>query len=208
MSVPKDYDGSESYGLIISMMNAQSSSQYPNPEYAATLEKRKFIYVGFDPYNGVFEDWSGENAYVNHELLCLAAAYHILGNYNIDRNRVYLAGFSWGGRLTGEIAPRWPTVFTGGIAVGGCFTSPDRIFPSYRMARERVAMVLATGDWDYNRAETYNGYSAFLAMGYAASFIQEPKRAHARISGPEFERAIAFLDDLASRRREAVYSAR
>jgi dienelactone hydrolase len=114
---------------------------------------------------------------------------------------VYLTGFSWGGRLTGEIAPRWPNLFTGGLAVGGCFTSPDRVFPSYPAARKKVAMALATGDWDYNRAETYNGYSVFLALGYEALFVQEPKRGHARISGAEFEKALSFLDEAASRKR-------
>jgi ankyrin repeat protein/pimeloyl-ACP methyl ester carboxylesterase len=199
--VPRGYDGSQSYGLIISMMNAKSSSQFPKPEYIDTLDDHHLLYVGFDPYNGIFYDSSADYMYTSHEGLVLAAVYHMLGAYNVDRNRIYLTGFSWGGRLTGEIVPRQPRIFTGGIAVGGCFTSGARIIPSFPYASKRAVMVLATGDWDYNRDETYNGYDTFLALGYKAYYIQEPRRGHARISGENFEKAVSLLDRAASARR-------
>ncbi len=201
--VPKGYDGKEPYGLIVSMMNAQSKNQAPSPAYTATLDKHKLIYVGFDPYNGVFNGGSEDMMFTNHERLVLAAVYHMFGHYAIDRKRVYLTGFSWGGRLTGEIVPREPRVFTGGIAVGGCFTTVTggRIIPSYPYARRHVAMVCATGDWDYNRQETFNGFDTFLYLGYEAYFFQEPRKGHARISGENFEKAISLLDAAAARRK-------
>jgi ankyrin repeat protein len=197
--VPKGYDGSKPYGLVISMMNAESQSQFPKAEYLDSLDKRHLIYVGFDPYNGVFENGSSEFRFTNHERLCLAAAYLIFQSYAIDRNRVYLMGFSWGGRLTGEIVPKEPRVFTGGLAVGGCFITHDRIIPSYPYARQNAAMVLDTGDYDYNREETWNGYNTFVLMGYEAYFFQEPKKFHSRISGENFEKALAILDESAKR---------
>lgn len=199
--VPKGYDGSRPYGLIISMMNAKSSSQYPKPEYVASIDRHQCLYVGFDPYNGVFENGSKEYFDTNHERFCLAVAYAMLGSYNIDRNRVYLCGFSWGGRLTGEIVPKQPRVFTGGIAVGGCFITGGRLMPGLPYARRRIAMVLDTGDWDYNRQETYNGYATFLTLGYEAWYLQEPRVAHARISGPNFEKALTLLDEAMRRKR-------
>jgi ankyrin repeat protein/pimeloyl-ACP methyl ester carboxylesterase len=198
--VPEGYDGSEPFGLMISMMNPQSSSQFPKPEYLETLKTHRLLYVGFDPYNGIFYDASPEHSYTSHEELVLAAVYHMFGAYNVDRNRVYLCGFSWGGRLTGEIVPRQPRIFTGGIAVGGCFTSGARIRPSYPFARERAAMVLNTGDWDYNRQETFNGYNTFLVLGYEAYYFQEPRRGHTRISGENFEKAVSLLDAAVRRR--------
>jgi ankyrin repeat protein len=199
--VPEGYNDSEPYGLVISMMNAKSSSQFPKPEYVATLNAHRLVYVGFDPYNGIFDDGSAEYMFTNHERLALAAVYHMFGAYNVDRRRVYLTGFSWGGRLTGEIVPRQPRVFTGGIAVGGCFTSSVRIVNSYPYAKKRAAMVLATGDWDYNRQETYNGYDTFFSLGYKAYFLQEPRRGHSRISGENFEKAVILLDAAAAARR-------
>jgi hypothetical protein len=201
--VPHGYDGSRPFGLIVSMMNALSASQFPKPEYVATLDAHDLLYVGFDPYNGIFEKGSS-NFPTNHERFVLAAVYHMFGAYNVDRHRVYLSGFSWGGRLTGEIVPKQPRIFTGGIAVGGCFEINNGsclwIHPE---ARKRATMVLATGDWDYNRQETYNGYSLFLHFGYDAHFFQEPRNGHARISGQNFERAISLLDSAAVARSEA-----
>jgi ankyrin repeat protein len=198
--VPKGYDGGTPYGLIVSMMNAQSANQAPAAAYLGTLEKHKLIYVGFDPYNGIFNAGSKDYFLTDHERLCLAAVHYIFGHYAVDRKRVYLTGFSWGGRLTGEIVPKQPRVFTGGIAVGGCFISGERIIPSYPYARTHAAMVLATGDWDYNRQETYNGYSTFLMLGYEAHFFQEPRKGHSRISGENFEKAVTLLDEASGRR--------
>jgi ankyrin repeat protein len=198
--VPEGYDGSRPYGLIISMMNAKSSSQFPKPEYLATLEAHRLLYVGFDPYSGVDEAGSAPDFHTDYERYVLAAAYHMLGAYNVDRGRVYLAGFSKGGRLTGEIMPMHPRLFTGGLAVAGCFTTGGRSLWVHPNAGKRAAMVLATGDWDYNRQETYGCYASFLALGYDAFYLQEPQRAHARISGEYFEKAISFLDEAAAGR--------
>ena len=199
--VPKGYDGTQPYGLMISMMNAQGSSQQPRPEYLATLDARHLLHVGFDPYNGVFDGGSEELMFTNHERLALAAVYHMFGAYNVDRGRVYLTGFSWGGRITGEVVPRQPRIFTGGIAVGGCFTSDERVIPSYPFARRNTAMVLVTGDWDYNRQETWGGYNTFLQLGYKAWFFQEPRRGHRPVTGEVFEKAVGLLDAAALARK-------
>ena len=199
--VPKEYNGSKPYGLIVSMMNAKGSSQFPKPEYLGSLSSRRLIYVGFDPYNGVYENAStADFASTNHERLVLAAVYRMLGAYSIDRRRIYLTGFSWGGRLTGEIVPKWPNLFSGGIAVCGCFITRQRLIPSYRYGRDRVTMVCATSDWDYNRAETHNGYDLLSALGYEAYYLQDPLKGHSRISGNSFEKALGFLDAAAARR--------
>jgi predicted esterase len=202
--VPKEYDGSKPYGLVISMLNAKGSSQQPKSEYLASLSSRRLIYVGFDPYNRVFEDGTNDDyRFTNHERFILAILYRMLGAYGLDRSRIYLAGFSWGGRLTGEIVPKWPLLFSGGIAVGGCFTSGNRIVPSYRLARERATMVCVSKDWDYNRGETRNGYNVFAALGYEAYYLQEPLKGHSRISGEYLERALGLLDAAAARRAAA-----
>jgi hypothetical protein len=56
-------------------------------------------------------------------------------------------------------------------------------------------MVLSTGDYDYNRLETWNGFNRFLAMGYNAEYYQDPIKDHARMSDVNFESALSFLDD-------------
>lgn len=188
--VPQSYDGSRPYGLLISMIYAKSPYQYPRPEFRKILDKYNIIWLGFDPYNGLFEPFE-----YNHEKFALAGVYNMCGYYNIDHSRVYLAGFSWGGRLTGEIVPRKPHIFSGGIAIDGCFTTGNRLLPSLEYGRERITMVMATGDFDYNRMETYRGYSTLLTLGYKdCHFLQQPLKGHAIISAENFEKAIQVLD--------------
>ncbi len=194
--VPKNYDGSKPCGLLVSMIHAQSSNQYPRPEFQKILDEKKIIWAGFDPYNGIYEEFKG-----THECFCLAIVYNLLGYYSLDRSRIYLAGFSWGGRLTGDIVTWRPGVFKGGIAVGGCFTSRFSGTPSLGYGQSTIAMVMCTGDYDYNRKETFGGYSTLTRLGYEnCLFIQEPLKGHSVLSAAVFEKALGFLDAQSSRR--------
>jgi ankyrin repeat protein len=188
--VPKGYDGSKPYGLLVSMIHAKSANQFPRPDFAKILDERRLIWVGFDPYNGIYEPFAD-----THECFSLAIVYNMLKHFSVDQSRIYMAGFSWGGRLTGEIVPRQPRVFKGGIAIGGCFTTRTRLVPALYYGREHVTMVMAAGDYDFNRKETYAGYDTLLGMGYRCSFIQEPLKGHSVFSAASFEKAIRILDE-------------
>jgi pimeloyl-ACP methyl ester carboxylesterase len=203
ISIPDTYDATQPWGLIVSMLNPLSKNQYASGGYLESIRKHHLIWVGFDPYFGnpgidpVFNGPSLESMAVSHESFILAIVNDLLSRFPVDRQRVYLAGFSWGGRLTGEIVPRYPELFTGGIAAGGCFTTKGSALytPAMDYARQRVSMVLSTGDYDYNRLETWNGYNRFLSMGYKAEYYQDPIKDHARISDSNFESALSFLDE-------------
>jgi hypothetical protein len=188
--VPETYDGSRDYGLLVSMIHAKSANQFPRPGFREILDRYNIIWVGFDPYNGIFVPFEH-----NHECLALAVVYNMFSYFNIDRSRVYLAGFSWGGRLTGEIVPRNPHIFKGGIAIDGCFTTGQRLLPSLWYGQDEITMVFATGDFDFNRMETYHGYSLLQFLGYRhCHFIQQPLKGHAIISVENFEKAVRLLD--------------
>jgi ankyrin repeat protein len=203
VSIPDTYDPAQPWGLLVSMLNPLSRNQYPREGNVASLKKHRLIWVGFDPYFGnpgidpVFNGTELELLAKSHESYILAIVYEMLSHFTVDRSRVYLAGFSWGGRLTGEIVPQYPELFTGGIAAGGCFTTGGRALytPSMDYARKRVSMVLFSGDYDYNREETWNGYNLFLKMGYRADYHQAPLADHAGVSPADLEAALTFLDE-------------
>ena len=135
------------------------------------------------------------STWLSRFILSLAIVFNMLSYFSIDMSRIYMAGFSWGGRLTGEIVPKWPRIFSGGIAIDGCFTTTNRRIPSLEYGKKHISMVMATGDFDYNRMETYRGYSTLLSMGYTdCHFIQQPSKRHAIISADNFEKAIKILD--------------
>jgi predicted peptidase len=157
------------------------------------------IWVGFDPYNGVFENGSADldTAAANHERFILSIAAYMLAAYTIDRRHVYLGGFSWGGRVTGEVVPRRAGLFTGGIAVAGCFTAHGaaaRLVDALWYGRDHVVMVLATGDVDYNRQETRAGYDFFRKFGFTSYYFQKPLGGHEGMSPDRFEQTLTLLD--------------
>ncbi|HTZ52983.1 MAG TPA: ankyrin repeat domain-containing protein [Spirochaetia bacterium] len=187
--VPDSYDGSQPFGLLVSMIYAQSSNQFPRPDVVKVLTAHHLLWVGFDPYNGIYVPFQD-----THESLALAAVYQMMRHFLIDPSRVYLAGFSWGGRQTGEIVPREPRFFKGGIAIGGFFTTGDRLVPALSYGRRSVSMVAVTGDYNFNRQETFDGYDTLVGLGYRASFIQQPMSGHSVPPAAVLEAAIRFLD--------------
>jgi hypothetical protein len=77
--VPKAYDGKKPYGLVVSMTNAKSSSRYPR-DFAPTLDRHELIWVGFDPYNGLYAGLLGNR----NPAFCLAIVY-VEGDYDYNR---------------------------------------------------------------------------------------------------------------------------
>jgi len=56
-------------------------------------------------------------------------------------------------------------------------------------------MVMATGDFDYNRRETYGSSSSLLSMGCrSCHFIQEPLKGRSIMSAANLDRATRLLD--------------
>ncbi len=185
--VPESYTGGKPYGLMVFLYGGRPSHSYPRADYIKTLDNHEIIWVGFSAYNGVGGDYDN-----NHEVFVLAAVYAIQRYYSIDPGRIYMGGLSWGGRLTGRIVLNRPDIFSGGIGMGGCFsTSMWGIIDS----RDRVRLVLSAGDYDFNRNEAYKYQSAFIAAGVrGVYFMQEPYRGHEVLSGPYFERAMRLID--------------
>jgi hypothetical protein len=54
VSIPKNYNSNNTYGLLVSMINAKSKNQFPREPFQEILDTYGIIWVGFDPYNGVF----------------------------------------------------------------------------------------------------------------------------------------------------------
>ena len=98
--IPKSYNDSESYGLIF-FLHGRARSGAPNPSYAKVMDKHKLIWIGYDAYLG--------KAVPFHDQVNQAAIYHMMKNFNINRNRIYMSGLSWG---DASAANSWDTIHT------------------------------------------------------------------------------------------------
>jgi pimeloyl-ACP methyl ester carboxylesterase len=123
--------------------------------------------------------------------LALDAAHNVQRRYKIDSERLFITGFSGGGRVACHLALAYPDVFRGGIYI--CGTSFYKPVPSEKsgevwpanmgvppqelltLARTR-RHVLLTGDGDFNREGTQMHYKhGFQADGFEHAHYVELK---------------------------------
>ncbi|MBT5072803.1 MAG: prolyl oligopeptidase family serine peptidase [Kordiimonadaceae bacterium] len=116
-------------------------------------------------------------------------------NYQIDPARIFISGFSGGGRIASIVATEYPTIFKGAIYNSGVNfwqqSNPDllELIKNHRY-------VFVTGTDDFNLRDTrqvYNKYKKAGAKNIKLTVIrgmghENPKRSR-------FARAIEFLDE-------------
>lgn len=122
--LPKDYDGSESYGLLVFIHpNDQIDlNHFYGRALTDILAKHKMIWVS---YNN-----AGNSVMPNVRLgLALDAAHNMVRHYRIDTKRVYVSGLSGGGRMTCMAGIYYPQVFTGAIPIVGTLYFRDVTLP-------------------------------------------------------------------------------
>ena len=186
--VPKDYDGKRPYGLVVSMTNAKSTSPYPR-DFAPVLDRRRLLWIGFDPYNGLSDIRDANPAF------CLAAVHAMMSYYNIDPGRVYIGGYSLGGQMTQLVLSRYSWLFDGAFFINipyyGEFVTSD---PNWKYLKD-LPVAVVEGDYDYNRSGTYASYLALRRSGYRnLHYAHEPLQGHKLISAASFERIFSRIE--------------
>ena len=142
--LPKDYDSEKEYPLVIGLHGFGGNSErfitlYDNISYGP-----EFIYAALDaPYPaGPQSDFADGRSWWPTDGTADAAAYgfRLSGNfvmraletlrntYSIDRNNVYLLGFSQGAALAAKQGFDDPITFAGFIMVAGRYDQPAPVF--------------------------------------------------------------------------------
>ena len=201
--VPKKYKKGDPHGLFIwvSPSNAPSLS----PEWEAVLAEKKLIFVG--AHN------SGNNREVFARMrMAVDANDNMRDLYDIDDARVYVSGFSGGGRVASMLGVTYADMFTGTIAFMGTNFYTDivtldktEVFEArYIPHEEIVAMaktdcryVLVTGEKDFNLKNTSAVYeNGFLKEGFkSVELMNIPGQGHSPPKAEWLKKAIEFLDE-------------
>lgn len=208
--VPKTYSHAEEWGLLV-WVDPGNGPGLP-AAWEAVLAKHKLLAVS--AHN------SGNNRDVFDRFrLAIDGNWNMQQRFRIDPRRVYIAGFSGGGRVSSFLAVSYADIFAGAICVCGVNFHTDIVGPSgkgwrrnfappeevLKLAKPDSRFVLITGEKDFNRENTAAVYEdGFRKEGYShAVYLEVPGMAHS-VPGAEWaERAIKFLDDPKSE-REAV----
>jgi acetyl esterase/lipase len=149
--------------------------------------------------------------------LALDAAHNMSRLYSIDPERVYVGGYSGGGRTASALAVLVSEVFRGGLCVMGVdyfrrVPIPDQpgtywpgTFPppppaTLERLRRQARFVLLTGELDFNRAQTRAYFGEFQRDGFEhVTYLEVPGASHS--DGPDgewFARALDALDPAGS----------
>ena len=122
--VPKAYDGSEPYGLLVFIHPNDDISldRFYGKMLRDVLAKHKLIWVSYSK--------AGNAVMPNIRMgLALDAVHNVSKQYRIDDRRVYVSGLSGGGRMTCMAGLYYPKVFRGAIPIVGTLYFRDVKLP-------------------------------------------------------------------------------
>lgn len=179
---------------------------FSREEIGTVLARRGIVWIGANHAGNprpVWERWA----------LALDAAASVSKHLPVDPSRVWVAGYSGGGRVASALATLYPEVFAGSFSFFGVdhfhpVPVPDKpgIYwpvgfaepPKERLAtaRDERSFVMVTGEKDFNRAETWAVFRHLVAEGFRrVEIIDLPGADHySGIPAEALERGLAWLD--------------
>lgn len=200
--VPKKYKKGDPHGLFIWVSPSPAPSI--SPEWEAVLAEKKLIFVG--AHN------SGNNREVFARMrMAVDANDNMRELYDIDDKRVYVSGFSGGGRVASMLGVTYADMFTGTIAFMGTNFYTDivtldksEVFEARYIPHEEIAAlakdqcryVLVTGEKDFNLKNTSAVFeNGFKKEGFkAVELMNVPGQGHQPPRAEWLKKAIEFLD--------------
>jgi hypothetical protein len=199
--VPKTYAAGAKWGLFV-YINADDSANLP-AGYEAALEKRKLLAVS------AYKSGNGRPIFDRFRL-AIDAAYNLEKKYRLDPTRIYVSGFSGGGRTASMLAVAYADLFSGAILLCGVNFYKDipseagkhwalnfiPVDEALAIAKPKGRYVLVTGEKDFNLANTKAVFEhGFKKEGFKfAKLLEVPSLAHAPPPAEWFDQGLEFLD--------------
>jgi tetratricopeptide (TPR) repeat protein len=203
--VPDAYAPDSTFGLFV-WVSPTPYGGFEHPETLAVLDRFRLIAVGADSSGNTRPRW-------DRYRLALEAAHNAKRLYDIDPSRVFVGGYSGGGRMASGLHVLYPEVFRGGFYFYGCdhfvdMPLPDRpgahwtagfprpARPILKQLKQEHRFVLLTGSRDFNRLQTLATYESLEAQGFRhVTYLEIPEASHYTRVGPEWlTRAFRALD--------------
>jgi pimeloyl-ACP methyl ester carboxylesterase len=155
--------------------------------WGPALDKANLIWVAADGYGN-------DHPRAQRILAAMAAANLIESLQAVDKNRVYIAGMSGGGRIASQISTRFPRRFDGALYVVGAdfWTSAEEKYLPGIVANRYV---FVTGASDFNRRDMKRVFEKYKASGVAHALLMDlPGFGHEYPNAAQLAQAIEFLD--------------
>jgi len=183
--VPENYDPENPAGILVYISPSQTGS-IPN-EWKPLLDEHNLIWIGASK--------SGNRVAVPRRIAFAITAPAVIDKlYRIDIERVYLTGFSGGGRVASMVAAKYPDIFKGAIFNCGAEywdeETPDRLD-----LIKANRYVFLTGTYDHALERTKKAYRGFRNAGVEQSTLMViRKMTHRNPKKRDFMKAIEYID--------------
>ncbi|MEM8875189.1 MAG: PHB depolymerase family esterase [Planctomycetota bacterium] len=192
----------EPFGLLV-WISPTPDGRVP-PNYEAALDKHRLIWVS--AHN------TGNDRNLMQRLgLALDAAYNVPFQYDIDPERVYVAGLSGGGRCASHLGVNYSDIFRGALPIIGCNfyreveppSRPGKLWrafhaptPGMKKLAAMQPLVIVTGSGDGNREQCHTYAQAYEADGFTAvTYIEVQGMGHTYPPAETFDKALGHLDE-------------
>jgi dienelactone hydrolase len=203
--VPESYRPGDPWGVVVWVSPGERGG-VRKEEVRALLAERRLLWVGA---NGA----GNRRSRFDRAALALDALHLASGLYDVDPERVFVAGYSGGGRMASQLAFLFSDVFQGGVSWFGVdYYEPIAVpyrpgyhFPAgfpppadreLERLRRHGRLALVTGERDFNRSETRKVFETLRADGFrGAEYFEIPGADHYHGLDAEWlGRALAHLE--------------
>ncbi len=202
LAIPNSYSNDGTWGLIV-WISPNESPRVPE-SWDAVLTQHKLLCIGAN-------NAGNKRDILDRIALAVVANIEMRSRFNLNPKRMYVSGFSGGGRVASILGVAYADLFTGTVPMMGVnfytdLPSPDgkKLFPPQYIPDDEVlgiakrssTFVLVTGEKDFNRAET----KIVLEQGFRKEgfprllYLEAPQVGHVIPEAQWLERALTFLD--------------
>jgi len=207
VNVPESYKAGDGWGLFVWVTAGGRGNLHEG--WRNVLEKHKLLWIGPNKVGNERAVWCRMG-------LAVDAVFNMKKRYDIDANRVYIAGASGGGRVSSMLGVCYPDIFKGGMYIIGCNFYREMTAPNtggkvwhrgyapppaeiLAQAKKSVSHVLLTGETDPNREQTNEYYEkGFKKDGFLhVTYIEVPGMGHQPPNSEWFEKGLlAAMEDV------------
>lgn len=169
VSIPDKYDGSEAYSLYITLPGYQglyfqgAAMNIRTEEFAFEAQKYQDNMIVLAPQ---LEDLGETSARKT-----IALTEYFLNSYNIDREQVYISGYSGGGETLSLVLDSRPELYTAALM---CSSQWDGGYEAVVKARTPVYFVIGESD-EYYGAEPFRKAYQEIRRLYEEEGLSEPE---------------------------------
>lgn len=202
--LPADGQVDRTWGLIV-WISPADNDELP-AAYRRVFQRLKLIVI--TPLD------AGNNVSVTDRLsLAVRSAEYASRTYPFERRRLYVSGFSGGGRCASWLGVLYPDLFQGAMPICGCDyfrpmpvpNNPGKLWPAdyrpppgnlLRLAKKNVRFALLTAQYDDNRLQTKTLYThGFLRDRFEhVTYLEAPNLGHEPPLAGWIERGIRAME--------------